>query len=66
MSDSLRETMDFYRTWLKECKRISKLNGTIWVSGSVLEFLNVVDRSRGNKSHLIGHTRLGPEMRQIR
>lgn len=47
MSDSLRETMDFYRTWLKECKRISKLNGTIWVSGNVLEFLNVVDRSRG-------------------
>jgi site-specific DNA-methyltransferase (adenine-specific) len=34
MSDSLKETMEFYRTWLKECKRILKPNGTIWVSGT--------------------------------
>ena len=34
MSDSLKETMDFYRTWLKECKRILKPSGTIWVSGT--------------------------------
>jgi len=34
MSNSLKETVEFHKTWLKECKRILKPNGTIWVSGT--------------------------------
>lgn len=34
MSNSLEETIKFHKTWLKECKRILKPNGTIWVSGT--------------------------------
>ncbi|MDD4382335.1 MAG: DNA methyltransferase [Candidatus Dojkabacteria bacterium] len=34
MSNSLDETYQFHKTWLKECKRILKPNGTIWVSGT--------------------------------
>ena len=34
MSNSLEETLQFHKTWLKECKRILKPNGTIWVSGT--------------------------------
>lgn len=34
MSNSLEETIEFHKTWLKECKRILKPNGTIWVSGT--------------------------------
>ncbi len=34
MSNSLEETLEFHRAWLKECKRILKPNGTIWVSGT--------------------------------
>ncbi len=34
MSNSLKETIEFHKTWLKECKRILKPNGTIWVSGT--------------------------------
>lgn len=34
MSNSLEETVEFHKTWLKECKRVLKPNGTIWVSGT--------------------------------
>jgi len=34
MADSLKEKFDFHMSWLKECKRILKPNGTIWVSGT--------------------------------
>lgn len=31
---SLDQTYNFYKSWLKECKRILKPNGTLWVSGT--------------------------------
>ncbi len=34
ISNSLEDTLQFHNTWLKECKRILKPNGTIWVSGT--------------------------------
>lgn len=34
ISTSLKEAFDFHLQWLKECKRLLKPNGTIWVSGT--------------------------------
>lgn len=34
LSSSLKETFNFHIQWLKECKRVLKPNGTIWVSGT--------------------------------
>lgn len=34
-ADSFDEKHDFNRAWLRECKRILKLDGTIWISGTL-------------------------------
>ena len=34
MSGSFKEAFNFHMSWLKECKRILKPNGNIWVSGT--------------------------------
>jgi site-specific DNA-methyltransferase (adenine-specific) len=34
ISESLEQTIEFHKTWLKECKRLLKPNGTLWVSGT--------------------------------
>ncbi len=34
MGKSLRENLTFHATWIKECKRILKPEGTIWISGT--------------------------------
>ncbi len=34
ISPSLKESLHFHYTWLKECKRILKPGGSIWVSGT--------------------------------
>ncbi|MBI2268178.1 MAG: site-specific DNA-methyltransferase [Candidatus Blackburnbacteria bacterium] len=33
-SQGLEKDFEFHRTWLKECQRVLKPNGTIWVSGT--------------------------------
>ncbi len=34
MSSSLKESFNFHYTWLKECRRILKPGGSVWVSGT--------------------------------
>lgn len=34
MANSFEETLKFHTKWIKECKRILKPNGTIWISGT--------------------------------
>lgn len=34
MGKSLEENLKFHCSWIKECKRILKPNGTIWISGT--------------------------------
>ena len=34
MGKSLEENFQFHINWIKECKRVLKPNGTIWISGT--------------------------------
>ena len=34
-ADSLEEKHEFNRKWIRECKRVLKPNGTIWISGTL-------------------------------
>ena len=34
MGKSLEENLNFHISWIKDCKRILKPNGTIWISGT--------------------------------
>ncbi len=34
MSNGLKKNFEFQTEWIKECKRVLKPNGTIWISGT--------------------------------
>ena len=39
--NSFKEYDEFCKSWLKECKRILKDNGSIWVIGSYLSLIHI-------------------------
>ena len=39
--DSLEEKHEFNRKWLRECKRVLKPNGSIWISGTLHNIYSV-------------------------
>lgn len=53
LSNGVKNNFDFHRTWIRECKRVLKPNGTIWISGTYHSIYQCGFALQAEKYHIL-------------